>query len=82
MAGNDASDPNRLERRQDGGYLTPDRRFEVKRSGNAWFLVDSGATDELGQPLVHGPMPTLRAVREALPEARRAAVRSARRRRS
>ncbi len=63
-------DPNGLQRVEGGRYRSADDRFEVRQSGVGWLLVDSGRTDELGQPVVHGPFPTLEAVREAIPEAR------------
>jgi len=71
---NDA-DPNKLVRQEAGTYLTTDERFEVRGEGNRWFLVDRERSDELGQELVRGPMPTLSAVREAIPEARREDIR-------
>lgn len=71
------SDPNKLVRQQAGTYRTADERFEVRGEGNRWFLVDSERTDELGQQLVRGPLPTLDAVREAIPEARREDTRPA-----
>ncbi len=64
-------DPNRLQRVEGGRYRSADDRFAVRQSGVGWLLVDSARTDELGQPVVHGPFPTLDAVREAIPEARR-----------
>ena len=67
-----SADPNRLVRGEAGTYQTPDGRFTARRSGDAWFLIDAKATDELGQPLVHGPMATLQAVRGSIPDARRA----------
>jgi hypothetical protein len=71
-AGTDAvGDPNKLARKQAGTYQTTDERFEVRQAALGWFLIDSTATDELGQELVRGPFPTLNAVREALPDARR-----------
>jgi hypothetical protein len=74
-AGTDATaDPNKLTRRKAGTYQTADERFEVRQAALGWFLIDSTATDELGQELVRGPFPTLGAVREALPDARRAAL--------
>jgi hypothetical protein len=66
-----ASDPNKLARKKAGTYQTADERFEVRQAALGWFLIDSTATDELGQELVRGPFPTLSAVREALPDARR-----------
>jgi hypothetical protein len=68
------SDPNKLVRQEAGSYRTADERFEVRGSGNRWFLVDSTQTDELGQQLIRGPYATLNDVRDALPEARGAAL--------
>ncbi|CAN5661112.1 hypothetical protein BH23CHL6_BH23CHL6_10530 [soil metagenome] len=65
------TDPNKLVRQAAGTYRTADQRFEVRGGGSHWFLVDSQSTDDLGQELVRGPLPTLNAVREAIPEARR-----------
>ncbi|HUG48247.1 MAG TPA: hypothetical protein VMP67_07515 [Candidatus Limnocylindria bacterium] len=64
-------DPNKLVRQEAGTYRTADERFEVRGTGNRWFLVDTQRTDELGQELVRGPLATLEAAREAIPEARR-----------
>ncbi len=69
-------DPNKLVRQSAGTYRSGDERFEVRQSGLGWFLVDSTQTDELGQELVQGPFPTLAAVRDAIPDARRTTVRS------
>ncbi|MEP6468684.1 MAG: hypothetical protein ABJC24_02840 [Chloroflexota bacterium] len=66
-----AGDPNKLVRKKAGTYQTTDERFEVRQAALGWFLIDSMATDELGQELVRGPFQTLNAVREALPDARR-----------
>jgi hypothetical protein len=66
-----AGDPNKFARKKAGTYQTTDERFEVRQAALGWFLIDSTATDELGQELVRGPFPTLAAVREALPDARR-----------
>lgn len=66
------ADPDRLTRVRAGRYRTADERFEVEQSATGWFLIDSTITNELGQPLMHGPMATLDAVRAALPEAREA----------
>jgi hypothetical protein len=71
-AGAEASaDPNKLVRQQAGTYRTADDRFEVRQAGLGWFLVDSSSTDELGLGLTRGPFATLKAVGEALPDARR-----------
>ena len=69
-------DPNQLVRQSAGTYRSGDDRFEVRQSGIGWFLVDSTQTDELGQELVQGPFPTLAAVRDAIPDARRTTVRA------
>jgi len=69
-------EPNKLVRKAAGTYRSGDDRFEVRQSGIGWFLVDSTQADELGQELVQGPYPTLDAVRQALPEARRGTVRA------
>ncbi|HEY8169531.1 MAG TPA: GNAT family N-acetyltransferase [Candidatus Limnocylindria bacterium] len=69
-------DPNKLVRRSAGTYRSGDERFEVRQSGLGWYLVDSTQADELGQELVLGPFPTLAAVRDAIPAARRTTVRS------
>ena len=69
-----AKDPDALQRQQAGTYRTADERFEVRQADQGWFLVDSQRTDDLGQALVRGPFPTLKAVREAIPEARSAKV--------
>ena len=63
-------DPNRLQRLEGGRYRSADERFEVRQSGVGWLVVDSTRTDELGQPVVHGPFPTLDAVRDAIPDVR------------
>lgn len=68
------ADPNKLVRQAAGTYRTADERFEVRGEGSHWFLVDSQSTDDLGQELVRGPLPTLNAVREAIPDARREAL--------
>lgn len=70
-----AADPNKLARQKAGTYRSADDRFEVRQAGIGWFLVDSTATNEFGQELVRGPFPTLKEVKEALPEARRTALR-------
>jgi hypothetical protein len=76
-AGTDAAaDPNKLARMKAGTYQTADERFEVRQAALGWFLIDSTATDELGQELVRGPFPTLGAVRDALPDARRTTLKS------
>jgi hypothetical protein len=68
------TDPNKLVRQSAGSYRTGDDRFEVRGEANRWFLVDTTQADELGQELIRGPFATLDAVREAIPEARRAEI--------
>jgi hypothetical protein len=64
-------DPDKLTRQQAGTYRTADERFEVREANTgAWFLVDTLQTNEFGQELILGPFATLKAVREALPDAR------------
>ncbi|CAN5598609.1 hypothetical protein BH23CHL7_BH23CHL7_22420 [soil metagenome] len=68
------TDPNKLVRQSAGSYRTGDDRFEVRGEANRWFLVDTTQTDGLGQELIRGPFATLDAVRDAIPEARRAEI--------
>ena len=63
-------DPDKLVRQAAGSYGTADGRFEVREADVGWFLVDPQHTNEFGQELIHGPYPTLKAVREAIPAAR------------
>lgn len=81
-AGDASVDPNKLIRRQAGTYRTADERFEVRQAGVGWFLVDSSTTDDLGLELTRGPFPTLKAVSEALPDARRTTLKPLPRRKS
>lgn len=74
-----AVDPDKLVRQQAGMYRTADDRFEVREADVGWFLVDPDQTNEFGQELIRGPFVTLKAVRDALPDAR-AAQPAARRR--
>lgn len=69
-----AADPDKLIRQRAGSYRTSDDRFEVQQGGTGWFVVDSAQSNEFGQPLVLGPFPTMTEVRDALPEARRTAL--------
>jgi hypothetical protein len=66
------ADRDALVRQAAGTYRTGDDRFEVRDAGTGWYLVDSQRTDELGQELLIGPFPTLKAVRDELPKARAA----------
>jgi hypothetical protein len=63
-------DPDKLIRQAAGDYRTADERFEVRQADVGWFLVDSTQSNEFGQELIHGPLGTLKAVREAIPGAR------------
>ncbi|HET7582800.1 MAG TPA: hypothetical protein VFL75_08620, partial [Candidatus Limnocylindria bacterium] len=72
--GDAGDDPNKLVRARAGSYRTADDRFEVRQADLGWFLIDSSVTDELGQELTRGPFPTLKAVGEQLPEARRTTI--------
>ncbi|HEX2193695.1 MAG TPA: hypothetical protein VHK63_01880 [Candidatus Limnocylindria bacterium] len=67
-------DPNKLVRESAGAYRTDDERFEARSSGVGWMLLDNESRDDFGQPLTRGPFPTLDAVREAIPEARRSTI--------
>ena len=69
-----SDDPNKLIRAEAGRYRTSDERFEVRQAALGWFLIDSTATDQLGQELTRGPFPTLKAVTDELPEARRTTI--------
>jgi hypothetical protein len=68
------NDPNKLIRQKAGTYRTADDRFEVRQAALGWFLVDSTTTDDFGQELVRGPFPTLKAISDELPEARRTTI--------
>ncbi len=74
-----AVDHDKLMRQQAGMYRTADDRFEVREADVGWFLVDTDQSNEFGQGLIRGPFATLKAVRDALPDAR-AAQPAARRR--
>ena len=67
-------DPNKLVRKRAGVYRTADDRFEVRQAALGWFLIDSAITHQLGQELTRGPFPTLTAVGDELPEARRTTI--------
>jgi hypothetical protein len=75
-AADKAADPNKLVRQKAGTYRTADDRFEVRQAALGWFLIDATVTDELGQELTRGPFPTLAAVGDELPEARRTTIKS------
>lgn len=66
-----APDPDRVVRQSAGTYRTEDGRFEIRQSGVGWYLVDLERTNELGQELLHGPFPTLKDVRDEIPQARK-----------
>lgn len=63
-------DPDKLVRQQAGTYRTTDDRFEVREADTGWFLVDTAQANEFGQELMLGPFGTLKAIREAIPDAR------------
>jgi hypothetical protein len=63
-------EPDALVRQAAGTYRSGDDRFEVRQADVGWFLVDSTQSNEFGQELIHGPFPTLKVVREAIPGAR------------
>lgn len=63
-------DPDKLIRKAAGSYRTADDRFEVREADGGWFLVDGSQSNEFGQELMHGPFPTLKALRDAIPGAR------------
>jgi hypothetical protein len=62
--------PDDLVRESAGTYRTGDGRFEIQKSDQGWFLLDSEQTNEFGQQLIHGPLPTLDAVKAAIPGSR------------
>src|SRR3954452_24270267 len=62
--------PNDLVRESAGVYRSGDGRFEVQKSDVGWYLVDTEQANEFGQQLIHGPLQTLDAVRDAIPGAR------------
>jgi len=66
-----SDDPNRIVRQKAGGYQTADQRFDVQGSAGRWFLTDQQQTDELGQPLIHGPYANLDELKASIPDARR-----------
>lgn len=74
--------PDDLVRASAGAYRSGDGRFEVQKSGQGWFVVDSEQANEFGQQLIHGPFSTLDEVRVAIPGSReiRPLLRSAPRR--
>lgn len=64
-------DPNKLKRQVAGRYATSDGRFVVEgESTGSWYLVDNERENELGLPLMEGPLATLDDARERLVAAR------------
>ena len=63
-------DPDKLVRQSAGSYRTADDRFEARQADVGWFLVDTEHSNEFGQELMHGPYPSLKALRGAIPDAR------------
>jgi|GEM_PF-5437695 len=62
--------PDDLVRESAGAYRSGDGRFEVQKSDLGWYLVDTQESNEFGQQLIHGPLATLDAIRDAIPRAR------------
>jgi hypothetical protein len=62
--------PDDLVRESAGAYRSGDERFRVEKSDVGWYLIDNEQANEFGQQLIHGPLPTLDAVREQMPGAR------------
>ena len=54
--------PDDLVRESAGVYRTGDERFRVEKSDAGWYLIDNEQTNEFGQQLIRGPLPTLDAV--------------------
>jgi hypothetical protein len=65
-----APGPDDLVRSGPGGYRSGDGRFEVQKSDQRWFIVDTEQANEFGQQLIHGPFGTLEEVRAAIPASR------------
>src|SRR5206468_3193164 len=60
-----------LKRETAGRYRSADGRFTVESQGaNDWYMADEEQVDQLGQPVLRGPYPSLAAAREAVAEAR------------
>ena len=59
-----------MKREAAGRYRTEDGRFRVEQSSAGWLIVDDEQIDDLGLPLVRGPVPTLGDARAAIDEAR------------
>jgi hypothetical protein len=59
-----------LVRASAGAYRSGDGRFEVQKSDQRWFIVDTEQSNEFGQQLIHGPFATLEEVRTAIPASR------------
>jgi hypothetical protein len=62
--------PDDLVRESAGRYRTGDGRFEIQKSDQGWFLIDSDEANEFGQQLIHGPLATLDAIKAAIPGSR------------
>ena len=62
--------PDALVRESAGAYRSGDERFRVEKLDVGWYLIDNQQANEFGQQLIHGPLPTLDAVREQIPSAR------------
>jgi hypothetical protein len=55
--------------RHEGGYATPDGRFEVSGTPGSWYVADGERLNPMGLPTILGPFRTLGEVREAIREA-------------
>src|ERR1051326_1267717 len=62
--------PDDLVRSAPGGYRSGDGRFQVQKSDQRWFIVDTEQANEFGQQLIHGPFTTPDEVRAPIPASR------------
>jgi hypothetical protein len=62
--------PDDMVRAGPSAYRSGDGRFEVQKSDQGWFLVDTEQANEFGQQLIHGPFATLDEVHKAIPLSR------------
>jgi hypothetical protein len=65
-----AAGPDDLVRESAGTYRSGDGRFEVRKADVGWYIIDTQQANEFGQQLIHGPLSTLGAVRDAIPGTR------------
>ena len=64
------AEPEKLKRESAGRYVSADGRFTVEQASGRWMTIDAETTDELGLPLVRGPVATLDEARAAVASAR------------